>query len=111
MSLWFVDMNQRTKKPGLWSASWCASCASCGLRFSASAVVLMGQAFRSAYWFVRLATSGLFGAGATFVRAAPGTAGAGGALPPALLLAVAGAGAAAGVAPGILPPFDPTQAA
>ncbi len=24
MSLWFVDMNQRAKKPGLWSASWCA---------------------------------------------------------------------------------------
>src|SRR4051812_45597422 len=41
MSLWLVDMNQRTKKPGLWSASWCASCASCGFKLRASAVVLI----------------------------------------------------------------------
>src|SRR6476469_6220472 len=34
-------MNQRVKKPGLWSASWCASCASCFLRCSESAVVLI----------------------------------------------------------------------
>src|SRR3954471_2607816 len=41
MSLWLVDMNQRTKKPGLWSASSCASCASCGFKLRASAVVLI----------------------------------------------------------------------
>src|SRR3954453_9518850 len=84
MSLWFVDMNQRTKKPGLWSASWCASCASCGCRWSESAVVLMGLRVRSAYWFVRLETFLLFGAGAVFAVAVPDTAGAGVALPSAL---------------------------
>src|SRR4051794_12912823 len=39
-------MNQRAKKPGLWSASWCASCASWALSGSASAgIVLMCVSF------------------------------------------------------------------
>src|SRR6476469_3167817 len=82
MSLWFVDMNQRTKKPGLWSASWCASCASCDFRCRASAVVLMGVESVS-YWFARLAASGFAGAGAGLAVALPGTPGAGVVISPA----------------------------
>src|SRR3954454_14980147 len=102
MSLWLVDMNQRTKKPGLWSAWPCASCASCGWRWSESAVVLMGQSFRSAYWFVRLATFGLAGAGVGVV-VVPGVAGAGVTVSVVVPPPAAGALAAAGVGPGMCP--------
>src|SRR5437868_9245454 len=111
MSLWLVDMNQRVKKPGLWSASWCAPCASCGWRWSESAVVLMGLRIRYLAWVARLATFWLFGAGAG--DAAFAAAG---------LVAVAGAaaatfdsetgeaavllGAAGTFAPGMCPPLD-----
>src|SRR5919107_5655924 len=108
ISLWFVDMNQRVKKPGLWSAA-CASCASCGWRWSVSAVVLMSLLIRSAYWFVRLATFGFFAAGAGLLFAVPGVAGAG--VTVSVLVPPVVGGAAAGWAPGMWPPLCATQAA
>src|SRR5438270_13713942 len=99
-------MNQRTKNPGLWSASWCASCASCGWRWSESAVVLMGLLIRYLAWVARLATLALVGAGVG-VTAVPAVTGA-----MAFMLVSAAAGAAAaGVAPGICPPFCATHVA
>src|SRR5438270_9677657 len=103
-------MNQRTKKPGLWSAPWCASCASCGWRWSESAVVLMGLQVRSAYWFVRLATLGFAGAGVEVV-VVPAVGGAGVMVSVELPPPPAEAAAAAGLVPGMWPPFDATQAA
>src|SRR6476659_9552015 len=46
MSLWFVDMNQRAKKPGLWSASWCAWSSWAFSGRALAGMVLMGLYFR-----------------------------------------------------------------
>src|SRR6476659_946679 len=60
MSLWFVDMNQRAKKPGLWSASWCAWSSWAFSGRALAGMVLMGLLF---FRVLVLGRGGLIGCG------------------------------------------------
>jgi hypothetical protein len=46
MSLWFVDRNQRTKKPGLWSLSWRSAASDPWKAFAPAAVSVIAASSR-----------------------------------------------------------------